>query len=107
MWPRERQDGGQRDLFRSRLDQIINPGQALVKLPEKIDWRYLEKQFGVVYDDNPGRPALPTRLMAGLVILKHTQVSSSYRRRFEWVRQHSDPSCRCGRIRPRLVGFGA
>src|SRR3954453_2801048 len=27
--------------------------------------------FGVVYDDDPGRPPLPTRLMAGLSILKH------------------------------------
>src|SRR6186713_497812 len=71
MRPRERQDGGQRDLFRSRLDQIVNPGHALVKLSEKIDWRYLEKQFGAVYDDDPGRPPLPTRLMAGLAILKH------------------------------------
>jgi len=28
--------------------------------------------FGAVYTDKPGQPPLPTRLMAGLAILKHT-----------------------------------
>jgi hypothetical protein len=32
----------------------------------------LEEKFGAVYTDKPGRPPLPTRLMAGLAILKHT-----------------------------------
>jgi IS5 family transposase len=32
----------------------------------------LEERFGAVYEDKPGRPRLPTRLMAGLAILKHT-----------------------------------
>ena len=37
-----------------------------------IDWSFLEERFGAVYEDKPGRPPLPTRLMAGLAILKHT-----------------------------------
>ncbi|MBV9560676.1 MAG: IS5 family transposase, partial [Bradyrhizobium sp.] len=45
---------------------------ALVKLARSIDWRFLEERFGAVYEDKPGRPPLPTRLMAGLAILKHT-----------------------------------
>jgi IS5 family transposase len=72
MRPKERRDGGQRDLFKSRLDQIINLEHALVKLSQAIDWTFLGKEFGAVYDDDPGRPPLPTRLMAGLAILKHT-----------------------------------
>jgi IS5 family transposase len=44
---------------------------ALVKLSGAIDWTFLETRFGAVYDDDPGRPPLPTRLMAGLAILKH------------------------------------
>jgi hypothetical protein len=36
------------------------------------DWHFLEETFGAVYTDRPGRPPLPTRLMAGLAILKHT-----------------------------------
>lgn len=71
MRPKERREVGQTDLFRARLDQIINPTHALVKLAAAIDWRFLEERFGAVYDDDPGRPPLPTRLMAGLAILKH------------------------------------
>ena len=71
MRPKERGDSGQRDLFRSRLDQIVNLQHALVKLSKAIDWGFLEQQLGTVYDDEPGRPPLPTRLMAGLAILKH------------------------------------
>ena len=47
-------------------------GHPLVKLARTIDWSFLEQRFGAVYDDTPGRPPLPTRLMAGLAILKHT-----------------------------------
>jgi IS5 family transposase len=72
MRPRERRDGGEQDLFRSRLDQIIDMKHALVQLAQRIDWRYLEDTFGAVYSDGPGQPPLPTRLMAGLAILKHT-----------------------------------
>ena len=72
MRPRERRESGEQDLFRSRLDQIIDTEHALVKLARKIDWRFLEERFGEVYTDNPGQPPLPTRLMAGLAVLKHT-----------------------------------
>jgi IS5 family transposase len=70
MRPRERRDSGQADLLRSRLDQILNLAHPLVKLAGTIDWRFLEERLGEVYDDDPGRPPLPTRLMAGLAILK-------------------------------------
>ena len=72
MLPKERRDSGQTDLFRSRLEQIIDLDHSLVKLADRIDWGFLEKSFGVAYEDVPGRPPLPTRLMAGLAILKHT-----------------------------------
>jgi len=72
MKPRERRDEGEQDLFRSRLDQIIDMSHELVKLARTIDWQFLEGRFGEVYSDGPGMPPLPTRLMAGLAILKHT-----------------------------------
>lgn len=72
MRPKERRDTGQTDLLRSRLDAIIDMGHPLVKLSRAIDWSFLEQQFGAVYSDGPGQPPLPTRLMAGLAILKHT-----------------------------------
>ena len=71
MRPREPRDSGQHDLLRSRLDQIIDTGHALAKLARTIDWDFLSQQLGAVYTDHPGRPPLPTRLMAGLAILKH------------------------------------
>jgi transposase, IS5 family len=71
MRPKERSDTGQSDLFRARLDQILNLQHPLVRLATLIDWRFLEQHFGAVYDDDPGRPPLPTRLMAGLAILKY------------------------------------
>jgi transposase, IS5 family len=72
MRPRERRESGEQDLFRSRLDQIIAMSHPLVRLAKAINWRFLEEQFGAVYTDGAGRPPLPTRLMAGLAILKHT-----------------------------------
>jgi IS5 family transposase len=72
MRPKGRRDSGQIDLLRSRLDAIIDLGHPLVKLAGTIDWSFLEQRFGEVYEDSPGRPPLPTRLMAGLAILKHT-----------------------------------
>jgi IS5 family transposase len=71
MRPRERRETGEQDLFRSRLDQIIDMSHALVKLARAIDWRVLEERFGSVYTDGPGSPPLPTRLMAGIAILKY------------------------------------
>lgn len=71
MKPNERRETGQRDMFRSRLDQIIDMGHPLVSLAGKIDWHFLEERFGALYEDVPGRPPLPTRLMAGIALLKH------------------------------------
>jgi transposase, IS5 family len=71
MRPKEVRETGAADLFRSRLDQIIDLRHALVKLAGVIDWRFLEERFGAAYTDRPSRPPLPTRLMAGLAILKN------------------------------------
>jgi transposase, IS5 family len=70
--PREKHETGEQDLFRSRLEQITNMKHELVRLAQAIDWPVLEERFGAVYSDGPGMPPLPTRLMAGLTILKHT-----------------------------------
>jgi transposase, IS5 family len=72
MRPRERRDGGQGDLLRSRLDQIIDMRHPLVALAHEVDWAFIEKTFGEASTDGPGQPPLPTRLMAGLIILKYT-----------------------------------
>ena len=40
MRPRERRETGEQDLFRSRLDQIIDLTHAVVKLSRAIDWHF-------------------------------------------------------------------
>ena len=72
MVPFERRETGQRDFFKARLDQILDLKHPLVKLAAAVNWGFLEKAFGSVYKDGPGHPPLPTRLMAGLAILKAT-----------------------------------
>jgi hypothetical protein len=72
MRPRERRESGGQDLFRSRLDQIIDTNHALVKLARAIDSHFLEETFGAAYTDKPGQPPLPTRLMARLSTSKPT-----------------------------------
>ena len=72
MKPRERRETDAQDLFRSRLDQIINLKHELVKLSKTVSWGAIEAKCGEVYTQGPGMPPLPTRLMAGLAILKFT-----------------------------------
>ena len=64
-------DDRQKDLLRPALDQIIDMGHPLVRLAGQIDWGFLDGRFGSVCQPGPGQPGLPTRLVAGLFILKH------------------------------------
>lgn len=61
----------QGDLFRSRLDQILNRRHSLYRLADAIDWSFFEREFGILYTENFGRPGLPIRLLVGLHYLKH------------------------------------
>ena len=70
MRPRQRQETGSGDLFRSRLDQIIDMGHELVRLAETIDWAWLDAQLAERFADK-GRPATASRFMIGLLLLKH------------------------------------
>ena len=73
MKPREVLETCQSDMFRSRLDQIIDMRHPKAVLARQIDWRHLAERCGECYNDVPGHPALSTRLMAGLQILKFTE----------------------------------
>jgi len=76
------------------LNAIIDVNHALVKLARTIDWSFLEERFGPAYEHKPGRPQLPTRLMAGLAILKHTYDLSDEVLCERWAEK---PWCRAGR----------
>jgi IS5 family transposase len=65
-------DDRQDDLFRPPLNEIINLHHPLVRLAGEIDWDFLAGRFSSVCGVGPGQPPLPTRLVAGLFILKHT-----------------------------------
>jgi len=64
-------DDRQKDLLRPALAEIINMRHPLVRLAGQIDWQFLDGRFGSVCQPGPGQPGLPTRLVAGLFILKH------------------------------------
>ncbi len=64
-------DDRQKDLLRPALEAIIDLGHPLVRLAGAIDWRFLDKRFAGVCTAGAGQPPLPTRLVAGLLILKH------------------------------------
>jgi len=70
MRPHTRRDSCQQDLFRSRLDQIINMQHPLSQLTQLLDWEGLEQTFSVYYA-GPGRPGLAIRLILGLHLLKY------------------------------------
>jgi IS5 family transposase len=61
------------DLFRSRLDSILDERHELVRLAKLIDWDRFDEAFGRLYVEKTGRPGLPTRLMAGLHLLQHAK----------------------------------
>lgn len=65
----KRPDCSDPELFRSRLDQIIDMTRPLVRLAGQIDWDAFDKEFGSLYHEKRGRPGLPIRLLVGLTYL--------------------------------------
>ena len=61
---------GQADMFRARLDQIIDLGHELAQLARLVEWNALARDLSPFYCANNGRPGEPIRLMAGLLLLK-------------------------------------
>lgn len=70
MRPKKHQTTGSGDLFRARLDQIINLKHELVLLAGRIDWDFLDGEMAPLYSDK-GRPGIETRFVIGLLLLKH------------------------------------
>lgn len=72
------------DLFRSRLDQMINLCHELAVLADRIDWTYLDDQL-VGFYAQAGRPSIPSRLMVGLHLLKSMYALSDEAVCARWV----------------------
>ena len=69
MRPKKPKAGDESDLFRARLDQIINMKHELVQLAGKVDWEWIDQQIAPLCDK--GRPGIEARFVVGLLLLKH------------------------------------
>ena len=70
MRPKQPAAAPQDDLFRARLENLVDPRHPLARLAGLINWGRFETEFGALHTDG-GRPGLPTRLMVGPHLLKH------------------------------------
>ena len=59
----------QQNLFKTRLTELINLGHPLVKLAQEISWDKMEVEFQGLYSEQ-GRPSIPVRKIAGMLLLK-------------------------------------
>ena len=62
---------GQQGVFGNELGFMLDPNHPIYRLTQKISWADIERDLAGYYKSG-GRPALPIRLMAGLMVLKHT-----------------------------------
>lgn len=70
MRPKKHETTGAGDLFRARLDQIINLKHELAQLAGRIDWEWIDQEIAPLYSEQ-GRPGIETRFVIGLLLLKH------------------------------------
>lgn len=59
----------QQNIFKTRLTELINLGHPLVKLAQEISWDKMEAEFENLYSEK-GRPSIPIRKIAGMLLLK-------------------------------------
>ena len=71
-------------LFLQDLEHLLDQRRPLYKLANKLPWDALENAFEAYYSE-VGRPALPIRLMVGLLLLKQLENLSDERVCDMWV----------------------
>lgn len=59
------------EIFKVRLEEIINKEHPLVKLAKAINWKNLEEKLSKKYSEKMGAPGKEIRLMVGLQYLKY------------------------------------
>jgi IS5 family transposase len=85
MQPLSKKEDPEVELFRERLDNILNRRHELFKLANLIDWQAFEEEFGQFYSAKKGRPGIPIRLMVGLSYLGHAYGLSDEAVVSKWV----------------------
>ena len=80
-------DNSQIELFRSRISALINAKNPLKILADKLDWTFLEKEFGKHYkqEGKGGQPPRPIRLMVGLLMLQNMFKESDEQVVQKWI----------------------
>ena len=85
MGPKLPQEATDHDLFRTELANLIDQRHELVRLAALIDWQAISDQWSPQFTSTTGRPALPTRLMAALLYLKHAYALSDEEVVERWI----------------------
>jgi IS5 family transposase len=85
MRPKEPDLSPDTDLFRNRLDNLLDQRHELYRLSDLIDWQSFDAAFGELYCPDNGCPAKATRLMVGLQYLKHLYSVSDDAVVMRWV----------------------
>ena len=75
----------QDDLLRPRLVDLIDLRHELVKLTALIDWEVFDREWSGFFPSATGRPAIPPRLVAGLLYLQHAYRLSDEAILARWV----------------------
>jgi len=73
------------ELFGARLSELLNAEHPLYVLAERIDWPKFDSAIDACYADEIGRPGVNTRLMIGLLYLKHAFDESDESLVARWV----------------------
>ena len=60
MRPLSKKDDKRIELFRERLENILNQRHELYRLAGLIDWDLFEKEFGKFYSEKKGRSGFPS-----------------------------------------------
>lgn len=85
MRPKSTNQYPQGDLFRSRLESILDRKHELYRLAGLIAWDVFDEQFGALYSAGKGRPGIPIRLMVGVTYLSHAYDLSDEEVLRRWV----------------------
>jgi len=71
MRPKQSDSSPATDLFRNRLENLLDQRHELYRLADLIEWDEFDTLFGQYYCADNGCPGKATRLMVGLQYLKH------------------------------------
>lgn len=76
----------QHSFFDATLWHFLDQQDPLVQLTKVMPWKLIEDDLSQYYTQDNGRPALPIRLMAGLLILKQLENLSDEELVLQWKR---------------------